>query len=130
MPTGKPKKRVTSVRKNVKDKLSKSDKRMLKRMDKDIQTYAKIDALKGKTKKTRRKRIVKKVDPKTGNKIKIKLKRGGGIKKTVTRKAGTVRNMRLKRRVVKKKRDTRSSKLNAMRNARDKRRAAKNAKKK
>ena len=119
MPTRKPK-----------DKLSKSDKRMLKRMDKDIQTYAKIDALKGKTKKTRRKRIVKKVSPTTGNKIKIKLKKGGGIKKTVTRKAGTVRNMRLKRRVVKKKRDTRSSKLNAMRNARDKRRAAKNAKKK
>ena len=125
MPTGKPKKRATSVRKNVKDKLSKSDKRMLKRMDKDIQTYSKIDALPGKTKKTRRKRIIKKVDPKTGNKIKIKLKRGGGIKKTVTRKAGTVRNMRLKRRVVKKKRDTRSSKLNAMRNARDKRRAKK-----
>ena len=92
MPTRKPK-----------DKLSKSDKRMLKRMDKDIKTYAKIDSLKGKTKKTRRKRIVKKVSPTTGNKIKIKLKRGGGIKKTVTRKAGTVRNMRLKRRVVKKR---------------------------
>mgnify|MGYP003110553497 CR=1 FL=1 len=115
MPTRKPK-----------DKLSKSDKRMLKRMDKDIKTYA----LKGKTKKTRRKRIVKKVSPTTGNIVKVKLKRGGGIKKTVTRKAGTVRNMRLKRRVVKKKRDTRPTKLNAMRNARDKRRAKKNAKKK
>jgi len=118
MPTGKPKKRITSVRKTRKDKLSKSDKRMLKRMDKDIQTYSKIDALPGKAKKQRRKRVIKKVDPKTGNKIKIKLKRGGGIKKTVTRKG-------LKRRVVKKKRDTRPSRLNAMRNARDKRRAKK-----
>ena len=127
MPTGKPKKRVTSVRRNrkTKDKLSKSDKRMLKRMDKDIQTYSKIDALPGKAKKQRRKRVIKKVDPKTGNKIKIKLKRGGGIKKTVTRKTGVVRNARLKRRVVKKKRDSRPSTLNAMRNARDKRRAKK-----
>ena len=95
-----------------KDKLSKSDKKMLKRMDKDIKTNAKIDAIKGKTKKTKRKRVIKKVAA-DGTKIKIKLKKGGGIKKTVTRKGG-------KRRVVKKKRDSRKSMANKIRNVRDK----------
>jgi hypothetical protein len=105
-------------RSKPKDKVSKSDRAMLKRMDKDIQTYSKIDALPGKAKKQKRKRVIKKANSKTGNKVKIKLKKGGGIKKTVTRKGS-------KRRVVKKKRDTRSSTLNAMRNLRDRRRAKK-----
>ena len=64
-------------------------------MDKDIKTYSKIDAIKGKTKKTKRKRVIKKVAD-DGTKIKIKLKKGGGIKKTVTKKG-------VKRRVVKRK---------------------------
>tara|TARA_R110002020_G_scaffold119205_7_gene272089 strand:+ start:11252 stop:11731 length:480 start_codon:yes stop_codon:yes gene_type:complete len=73
MPTRKPK-----------DKLSKSDKRMLKRMDKDIKTYSKLDVIRGTYKKQKRKRVIKKTTD-ANTKLKVKLKKGGGIKKVVER---------------------------------------------